>query len=43
MRVHMASIRQKIEPDPARPRYFVTVPGLGIKFDPAPTAQSASG
>ena len=27
LRVHMASIRQKVEPDPSRPRYFVTVPG----------------
>jgi two-component system KDP operon response regulator KdpE len=34
LRVHMASIRQKVEPDPARPRYFVTAPGLGLKFDP---------
>ncbi len=32
LRVHMASIRQKVEPDPARPRYFVTVPGLGLRF-----------
>jgi len=34
LRVHMASIRRKIEPDPARPRYFVTAPGLGLRFDP---------
>ena len=33
LRVHMASIRQKAEPDPARPRYFVTIPGLGLRFD----------
>ena len=32
LRVHMASIRQKPEPDPSRPRYFLTVPGLGLKF-----------
>ncbi len=32
LRVHMASIRQKLEPDHARPRYFLTAPGLGLKF-----------
>jgi len=34
LRVQMASIRRKIEPDPSRPRYFVTAPGLGLRFDP---------
>jgi two-component system KDP operon response regulator KdpE len=34
LRVHIASIRQKAEPNPARPRYFVTIPGLGLRFDP---------
>ena len=34
LRVHMASIRQKAEPDPSRPRYFVTIPGLGLRFEP---------
>ena len=33
LRVHMASIRQKVEPDPSRPRYFVTIPGLGLRFE----------
>ena len=33
LRVHMASIRRKIERDPSRPRYFVTAPGLGLRFD----------
>jgi len=32
MRVHMAHIRRKIEPDPARPRYFLTDPHLGYRF-----------
>ncbi len=32
LRVHMASIRRKVEPEPGRPRYFVTAPGLGIRF-----------
>lgn len=34
LRVHMASIRRKIEPDPSRPRYFFTAPRLGLCFDP---------
>lgn len=33
LRVYMASIRRKVEPDPSRPRYFVTAPGLGLRFD----------
>jgi two-component system KDP operon response regulator KdpE len=34
LRVHMAHIRRKLEPDPARPRYFVTEPGMGYRFEP---------
>jgi two-component system, OmpR family, alkaline phosphatase synthesis response regulator PhoP len=30
--VHIASLRQKIEPVPTRPRYILTVHGLGYKF-----------
>jgi DNA-binding response OmpR family regulator len=29
---HIANLRKKIEPDPAHPRYVVTVQGLGYKF-----------
>jgi two-component system KDP operon response regulator KdpE len=29
LRVHMTTIRRKVEPDPAHPRYFLTAPGLG--------------
>jgi two-component system KDP operon response regulator KdpE len=32
LRIYMASIRHKIEPDPSHPRYFVTSPGLGVMF-----------
>jgi two-component system KDP operon response regulator KdpE len=42
LRVHMASIRQKLEPDPSRPRYFVTAPGLGLKFDSGTAACAGS-
>jgi two-component system, OmpR family, KDP operon response regulator KdpE len=36
LRVHMVGIRRKVERDPAHPRYFVTVPGLGLRFVPTP-------
>jgi two-component system, OmpR family, KDP operon response regulator KdpE len=39
LRVQMAAIRRKVEPDPARPRYFITAPGLGLRFD-APVADA---
>jgi two-component system alkaline phosphatase synthesis response regulator PhoP len=31
--VHVAALRQKIEPNPKRPRYVVTVHGRGYRFD----------
>ena len=34
LRVYMAQIRRKLEPDPSRPRYFVTEPGMGYRFEP---------
>ena len=34
LRVHLAAIRKKLEPTPARPRYFVTEPGIGYRFEP---------
>jgi len=32
LRVFIAQIRRKLEPDPARPRYFITEPGMGYRF-----------
>jgi two-component system KDP operon response regulator KdpE len=32
LRVHMAHVRRKLEPDPSQPRYFVTEPGMGYRF-----------
>ena len=32
--VHMRRLREKIEPDPSRPRHLVTVWGAGYRFDP---------
>jgi DNA-binding response OmpR family regulator len=32
LRVHMHRLRQKLEPDPARPRYLITDRGIGYRF-----------
>jgi two-component system KDP operon response regulator KdpE len=32
LRVYMAQLRRKLEPDPARPRYLLTEPGMGYRF-----------
>ncbi len=37
LRVFMAHIRRKLEPDPANPRFFITEPGMGYRFQ-APDA-----
>jgi two-component system KDP operon response regulator KdpE len=34
LRVYLAQIRRKLEPDPARPRYFLTEPRMGYRFEP---------
>jgi two-component system, OmpR family, KDP operon response regulator KdpE len=38
LRVHFAHIRRKLEPTPSRPRYFLTEPGMGYRFEPGPGA-----
>ena len=35
LRVHLANVRRKLEPEPSTPRYFVTEPGMGYRFEPA--------
>ena len=32
LRVHMAHLRRKLEPDRSRPRYLITEPGMGYRF-----------
>lgn len=32
LRVFMTHIRQRLEPEPAKPRYFITEPGMGYRF-----------
>jgi two-component system KDP operon response regulator KdpE len=34
LRVYMAQLRRKLEADPARPRHFITEPGMGYRFEP---------
>jgi two-component system KDP operon response regulator KdpE len=38
VRVHVGSLRRKIEPDPASPRYVVTEPWVGYRFVAEPLA-----
>jgi two-component system KDP operon response regulator KdpE len=33
LRVFMAQVRRKLEPEPAQPRYFITEPGMGYRFE----------
>jgi two-component system KDP operon response regulator KdpE len=33
LRLYMTQIRRKLEPDPSRPRYFLTEPGMGHRFE----------
>jgi len=40
LRVHIAKLRQKIEPEPNHPRYIVNVPGLGYRFVSSPNSNS---
>jgi two-component system, OmpR family, KDP operon response regulator KdpE len=34
LRLYLAQIRRKLEPEPSRPRYFLTEPGMGYRFQP---------
>ena len=36
LRVYVAHLRRKIEPDPYAPRHVVTEPGVGYRFEPDP-------
>ncbi|MEU8483483.1 response regulator [Streptomyces sp. NPDC048641] len=33
LRVYMAQLRRKLETDPAHPRYLITEPGMGYRFE----------
>ncbi len=32
LRLYMAQLRRKLEPDPGHPRYLITEPGMGYRF-----------
>lgn len=34
LRVYLARLRRKLEPVPGRPRYLITEPGMGYRFQP---------
>jgi two-component system KDP operon response regulator KdpE len=34
LRVYVAQLRRKLEPEPSRPRYLLTESGMGYRFDP---------
>jgi two-component system KDP operon response regulator KdpE len=34
LRVYIAQLRRKLEPDPSRPRHLLTEPGMGYRFEP---------
>jgi len=34
LRLYMAQLRRKLEPDPARPRWLLTEPGMGYRYQP---------
>jgi two-component system, OmpR family, KDP operon response regulator KdpE len=42
LRLYMAQLRRKLEPDPARPRWLITEPGMGYRYQPPePDARAA--
>jgi two-component system KDP operon response regulator KdpE len=34
LRIYMAQLRRKLEPEPARPRHLLTEPGMGYRYQP---------
>jgi two-component system KDP operon response regulator KdpE len=36
LRLYMAQLRHKLEPDPTRPRWLLTEPGMGYRYQPEP-------
>jgi two-component system KDP operon response regulator KdpE len=33
LRIYMAQLRRKLEPEPSRPRHLITEPGMGYRFE----------
>ncbi|MBV9594678.1 MAG: response regulator [Actinobacteria bacterium] len=34
LRIYMAQLRRKLEPEPSRPQHLITEPGMGYRFQP---------
>ncbi len=34
LRIYIAALRRKLEPEPSRPRHLITEPGMGYRFEP---------
>ncbi len=34
LRIYIAQLRRKLEPEPGRPRHLITEPGMGYRFQP---------
>jgi two-component system KDP operon response regulator KdpE len=34
LRIYMAQLRRKLEPEPSRPKHLITEPGMGYRFQP---------
>jgi two-component system KDP operon response regulator KdpE len=43
LRLYMAQLRRKLEPDPARPRWLITEPGMGYRYQPSEPEARAVG
>ena len=41
LRLYMTQLRRKLEPDPARPRWLITEPGMGYRYQPTPETSAA--
>jgi two-component system KDP operon response regulator KdpE len=41
LRLYMAQLRKKLEPDPARPRWLLTEPGMGYRYQPGTDSDAA--
>ncbi len=41
LRLYMAQLRRKLEPDPARPRWLITEPGMGYRYQPPDAGERA--
>jgi len=42
LRLYMAQLRRKLEPDPARPRWLITEPGMGYRYQPGSDKPAAN-